>query len=203
MLQVVKMILCALAVIGSVSCRRHMKAADYAAYITSKENGLKKVSQIDGWEFAMQYRPYDYVMLMESKGQVSSLDLEKRKAQMLGTAWFTIAIKRADQMVTPLRYGVSSNEEYNVRLNYYLNEAQKDVKLLYGKDTLRPVSYLFENNYNLTPQETILVGFYLPKGEKYPCKDMRLSYVDNVFKNGIINAEFSEENLKKIPALAY
>jgi hypothetical protein len=180
-----------------------MKAADYIRYINNKENGFKKILQIEGWNFCMQYRPYDYIMLMENKGQLNGYDLEKRKSELNGTAWFNISIKRIDNSITPLRYGISSIEEYNTRLNYYLNEAEKDITLIYGSDTLRPVSYLFENNYNLSPQETMVVGFYLPKGENDPRKNMQLSFIDRVFKNGIIKAEFSEDVLKNIPNLVY
>ncbi len=185
------------------SCKHSMKAADYIRYINNKENGFKKILQIEGWNFCMQYRPYDYIMLMENKGQLNGYDLEKRKSELNGTAWFNISIKRIDNSITPLRYGISSIEEYNTRLNYYLNEAEKDITLIYGSDTLRPVSYLFENNYNLSPQETMVVGFYLPKGENDPRKNMQLSFIDRVFKNGIIKAEFSEDVLKNIPNLVY
>lgn len=203
MLKVISSGILILAVLSSYSCRRNMKAPEYWAYINNKENGLKKIVKIDGWEFCLQYRPYDYVMLMENKGKLQGYNLEKRRAELYGTATFNISIKRLDNVITPLRYGITSIEEYNARLNYYLNEASKDIRLIYGVDTLAPASYVFENNYNLTPQETIVVGFYLPEGEQYPQKDMRLSFVDRVFKNGIINAGYSGSILKNIPTLAY
>lgn len=203
MQKVISIILFALIFSCCVSCKHSMKAADYVSYVSSKENGLRKISQIDGWEFSMQYRPYDYIMLMENKGDWSHYDLKKRQSDLKGTAWFSIAIKRADNSITPLRYGIASIDEYNSRLNYFLNEAVKDIKLLYNEDTLHPVSYLFENNYNLTPQETMIVGFYLPKGENYPEKTMQLSFTDRVFKNGIIKAEYSDKALNSIPNLVY
>jgi len=186
-----------------LSCQHKMKPGDYVKYVTDKENGLKKTTQIDGLEFCMQYRPYDYILLMENRGDMSNDDLIKRISDLRGTAWFTITLKRMDNTITPLRYGIATIEEYNKRLDYYLNEASKDIRLVYGKDTMQPVSYLFENNYNLTPQETMIVGFYLPQGENYPRQTMRLSFFDRIFKTGIINAQYSDEILNNIPKLVY
>ena len=184
-----------------VACKKDLKEQEYVSYINDKNNGLKKVIQIDGWEFEMQYRPYDYIALLENKNEVSDSVSKDRIAQLKGTAWFSIMFKRIDNQITPLRYGVSSIDEYNDRLNYYLNHAIADIKLLYGKDTLYPKSYLFENNYNLTPQETMIVGFYLPDGDSYPQKKMRLSFFDRIFKNGIINAQYPASTLNHIPNL--
>lgn len=203
MRKAVKILGIVVVMLSCVSCQQNLNRSDYSNYVSDKENDLKKVSSIDGWEFCIQYRPYDYIALMENKGMGTEHDLDKRKSELAGTAWFNISIKRADNSNSPLRYGISSLEGYNERLNYYLNEAANDIRLTYGKDTLSPMSYLFENNYNLTPQETIVVGFSLPEGELRPCKNMRISMVDRVFRNGIINAEFSVETLEKIPALVY
>jgi hypothetical protein len=185
------------------SCRQSLKSAEYVNYINNIESGLKKTLQVDGFEFCMQYRPYDYIMLMENKGNTVGYDAEKRMADLKGSAWFSITLKRADYGTTPLRYGISSIEEYNSRLNYFLNKAKEDIWLVYDKDTLRPVSYLFENNFNLVAQETMIVGFYLPKGADAPKEKMQLSYNDQVFKNGIIKATYTERSLKNIPNLLY
>lgn len=203
MQKAINTILFALVLLCCVSCKHSMKAADYVSYVNNKENGLKKISQMAGWDFSLQYRPYDYIMLMENKGNWNNYNVAKRQSDLKGTAWFSISIKRTDNSITPLRYGIASIDEYNTRLNYYLNEAVKDIQLKYNEDTLQPVSYLFENNYNLTPQETMIVGFYLPKGERYPNKTMQLSFTDRIFKNGIIKAEYSENILKNIPNLVY
>jgi hypothetical protein len=203
MQKVINRISLLLAVLIFISCKQHMQAAGYMNFVNNKENGLKKISAIDGWEFCMLYRPYDYIMLMENKGKMEKGKCDKRMSELQGTAWFNISIKRADNSITPMRYGVSSIEEYNERLHYYLNEAVKDIRLVYDKDTLWPMSYLFENNYNLSPQETMVVGFSLPKGEHFPQKNMRLSFVDRIFKNGIINAEYSGRTLENIPTLTF
>jgi len=178
-----------------------MAMPQYVQYVNSADAGLKKSSVVDGFEFDVQYKPHEYIVLLENSGKVTRDAMTKRLVELKGTAWFNIAIKRVDNQKTPLRYGISSLEEYNARLNYFLTEAQGDIWLVYGRDTIRPQSYLFENNYNLTPQETMVVGFALPGGDDHPKKQMQLSYNDRVFKTGIIKANFSETSLKHIPIL--
>lgn len=181
------------------SCKKKLEANAYGAFVSSSENGLKKTVSIDGWEYVIQYKPYDYILLME---HISGQDRKKRLQQLSGTAWFNISIKRKDGSVSPMRYNLSSKDEYDKRLNYFLNGAAKDIGMVYGnKDTLMPLSYAFENNYNLTPQETMVVAFALPKGEISPAKEMKISIDDNVFGNGIIKAVITTDALQNTPEL--
>lgn len=188
---------------GVQSCKKDLNSADYVRYITNTANGLRKTTEVGGLKFTLQYRPYDYILLMENLGHPNPQEMDKRKKDLAGTAWFSIILSRVDQKETPLRYGVASLDEYNARLDYYLNEAKKDVWLKYGEITIRPTSYLFENNYNLTPDLTMIVGFMLPAGERAPDKAMQLSYNDPVFRSGIVKASFPVTSIKDIPNLVY
>lgn len=203
MLKGIKVALYASLFVAIASCKRSVDAAAYVKYVTDKRNGITKITEIDGFEYRMQYRTHDQIILSENKGDKNSNNIEKRKESLKGTVWFNISLKRTDNAISILRYGISNIDQYNARLNYYLNYASSDIKLLYGEDTLHPTGYVFENNYNLAPQETIVVSFTLPPGNNYPQKNMRLSMVDGVFNNGIINASFPIETINKIPTLKY
>jgi len=184
------------------SCKHSMNTGKYLGYIHDDKNGLLKAVKLGDWEFDMQYKPYDYILFSESKGGVG-LDKAKRSKELQGTAWFNISFKRIQMDKSPMRYNISSQDEYNQRLNYYLNGAPHDIELVYGTDTLKPMSYLFETNYNLTPQETMVVGFELPATSTKPEKDMQLVYYDRVFGNGIIKATYAAKALNNIPDLIF
>jgi hypothetical protein len=179
-------------------CKRSLKSNEYVSYIRDIQNGLNKIVTLDGWQYTVQYRPCEYILLQEHN---SVKETGQRRKELAGTVSFVIKVKRADNSVSPLRYNLSSREEYDQRLDYFLNHAGKELKLVYGKDTLYPTAYEFENNYNLTPEETMLVGFTLPGREQVPGNDMQLSYNDQVFKNGIIKVKFNKEDLNNIPNL--
>ena len=203
MLKVINCIVCIVFLLAFASCKKNLGGADFVSYVLNRDNGLQNKIAVDGFEFCIQYRPYDYIILLETRGNFKGYNLEKRKSDLKGTAWFSLTIRRVDNIITPLRYGISSIEEYNKRLNYYLNEAKYDLWMMYDMDSILPVSYLFENNYHLTPQETMIIGFMLPKGKEFPDKDMQFAYNDRVFKTGIIKSTITEKALNKIPNLVY
>jgi hypothetical protein len=140
---------------------------------------------------------------MESQGFRKKVNIQKRRKELEGTVWFNLSLSCTDKPISILRLGIKSQEEYDERLSYYLNRAMEDVRLIYGKDTLSPASYLFENNYNLTPQETMVLGFDLPNKTSYPVKDMRLSYYDRIFDNGLVNMTFFFNSIENIPNLNF
>lgn len=187
-------------VIMLASCHRDsLPVNEYLAHIESEEHGLKRIIVIDGWEYTIQYKPHEYILSQESRGGMNDSVYRSRVQQLKGTAWFNISFKKQNSNISPLKYEVSSMPEYEARYNYYLTQAMNDIALVYGGDTLRPMSYLFETSYNLAPMETILTGFSLPGNDSYPSKDMQLVFFDRVFRNGIIKASFREALLKQIP----
>jgi len=196
---IIRNVLLVLICVSALSCRKkHLDLGEFKAYVESKQNGLVSSTVVSEWEYKVQYKPAAYIVLHESGSELSA---EERSRQLEGTAWFNIYIKRKGGEANPLRFGVTSLQEYEARYNYFLLEAVNDISLRYGAEILRPISYVFETSYNLAPQEVIVVGFALPDGVAAPSEDMQLVYYDQVFKNGIIKASFDKEYLTKIPQL--
>ncbi len=194
-----------LLILGTLcSCRKELKAPEYVKYLQDERYGFRKVVKIEGWEYAFQYKPAEMIMLIESKGVKNDSIKNKRMKELEGTAWFNISFRLSSGKVSSMRYNLSSIEDYDKRYDYFLNHAKKHIRLVYGgTDTLFPMSYLFENNYNLTPQETMIVGFRLPGEMRTPEQNMQLIYEDEIFGNGIIKALFKKSDLKRIPELIY
>lgn len=183
-------------------CRHKLHSGEYIAYVEDTAKGLRHIVRAGSCEFVFQYRPSNYMLLMENKLNFGDQALKKRKENLDKSIWFSITLKIKDKNVSPLRYNLASKQEYEDRINYYLNMAVKDIALIHdGKDTLRPAGYVFENNYNLIPQETILVGFDKPSAGKL--KNLQLVFYDAIFKNGIVKAKYTDEDLNKIPDLSY
>lgn len=201
MKKVIKLLILALLFVCNISCKKNLTKVDYEFYVQDKNNGLRKKTMVGAWEYNFQYKPYDYILLCEN---IVSFEREKRLKELEGTAWFNISFMNKQSRESALRQGLNSKDEYDSRLNYFLNDAINSVQLHYGHtDTLKPIAYAFENNYNLSPQETIVVGFKLPDGEKVPSKDMQIVYEDKIFKNGIIKVIIDKKDLRKIPNLAF
>jgi hypothetical protein len=161
-------------------------------YAEDADNGLKKEITIGKIHYKVQYKPADYIIATENP---DSAQKRQRQEQLKGMVWFNISFSVDGYNQSPLRYQIADLNEYTQRQDYYLNQAAKDIYLLYGKDTLYVDSYWFENNQNLTPYETMIVGFKLPVGISEPAQDLKLSYYDRIFKNGIIKAIIKKEDL--------
>jgi hypothetical protein len=171
---------------------------DPVLYTEDKDNGLKKTVEVGEVIYDIQYKPPAYIARMEHLDKTAEA---ARMKQLEGIAWFNISFSIKNYNQSPLRYQVSSLEEYNARQDYYLNKAPKDMYLLYGKDTLYVSSYWFENNQNLSLHETMVIGFKLPGKTLKPEKDLQFSFYDRVYQNGIIKTIINKEDLEDVPEL--
>src|ERR1700743_396406 len=109
-------LICSLALFaGFYSCRQNLHTAAYADYVQNEKNGLKKTIQLQQWEYTMQYKPVDYIILMENKGNNNSY-VNRRKADLKGTIWFNISFKVGEGGMEPLRYALQTRADYDRRL---------------------------------------------------------------------------------------
>lgn len=196
----IKYIVAVLIAIGLMACHRTLKTDEYVKHIRNVDNGLRKIVEVGDWEYDIQYKPSDYILSLE---QVSDSSRKRRQEELKGTVWFNISFMNKTGKVSALRYGLGSIDEYDGRLGYFLNGAEAEIQMVYGlKDTLKPIAYEFENNYNLAPQETMVVGFKLPDGEERIHQDLQLVYNDKIYKTGIIKVKILKGSVENIPGLA-
>jgi hypothetical protein len=172
-----------------ISCK---SGIDDTLQYNSTTGQLTKEVSVGNMSYKVQHKP---IAVMVANEGLTEEATKHRLNSLKGTVWFSISLSVKDFSQSPLRYNISGLDEYNERLNYYLRQAPKDVYLLYGKDTLTVDSYWFENNQNLVPFETMLLGFKLPNLDTIPQFDLQLSYYDAVFKNGIIKAFFPKASI--------
>lgn len=175
---------------------KSLKPKDYISYLEDEENGLTRKNEINHWQYTLQYEPRDLILLRENKvGDLS------RTKELDGTLHFKFQFRYLDAGVHPLKINIKSMEEYNQRLNYFLNQAQKDFTIEYQNTELHPIGYLFETQFGLVPYETINLIFALPDGEKSLTHPFEFKYVDHCFGNGIIKYSFNPNAFEKVPKL--
>lgn len=175
-----------------------VREKDPVKYAEDEANGLKKTITVGNVAYTVQYKSPAFIVRQEHLDKAAEAAREK---QLQGMAWFNVSFRIPNYNQSPLRYQANGLEEYTARQSYYLNDAPRDMYLLYGQDTLYVHSYWFENNQNLTTHETMIVGFKLPGTETEPSRDLKFSFYDRVYKNGIVKAVISKEALEGIPGL--
>jgi len=174
----------------------------YIKWVENESNGLKVSKKINHFIYQVQYKPVQYIAIREalSEGKINN-DIINKKLRELGQYYyFTVQISSEDGKTPMLKYNLKSTGEYYQRLNYFVSYAQSDFTLLNGYDTIPCTLYHFEENYNLTPFNRMVIGFENPNN-KAVMKDLTLIFNDNILNTGIVEFTIESKKIKKIPKL--
>lgn len=173
-----------------VSCSSELTKNEYVNWIESPENGIKKVRTLDGFKYAIQYKPIEYIILKKNKDAVKTSDYEDLH-------YIDLELSHTD-FPEFMKLGLEEKEDYYHRLKYYSFDIQNDLKLIDGKDTMRCVFSHFERTYGILPYIKIVTAFEKSKNQG---GDKTFSYDDKIFNKGIINIKIKDQALKNIPEI--
>jgi hypothetical protein len=187
----------------SIGCTKTLRPGAYISYVQEEKNGFSKAGQAGNWSYAVQYKTAAFIYLQEKKsGQVSEEEYMKRKGELEEWIFFNVSVQHSTvKSASPLRLSSSDLGQYNILLNYYLGENRNNFKLISENKTFTPEIYLFENNYNLSPQDVFVLGFHTGKDSKP--EQFTLSYNDEVLASGIIRFAFNKQDLLNEPVLSF
>jgi hypothetical protein len=194
-------VLLLLTCLGFYSCTKPeaLNIKEYIKWVHAPENGLLTSNKVDDYEFQVMYKPVDYIIASEIKNSIlKQTEVLKRKSDLQGFQYYTVKIKAKNDNEV-LKAGISNENEYFERLEYFTENAQNDIFLIDGKDTLSSVLYHFERNYGLSPLNTIILAFE----NKFPDKirDRVLVYDDVVLGTGKVSLAIKSEDIKRVPHL--
>ncbi|MES2394411.1 MAG: hypothetical protein V4549_00305 [Bacteroidota bacterium] len=168
---------------------------DYVSWVEDMQNGLKVEKTIEDFTYTLQYKPLEYLALMElKKDSILTNELEKTIDNYSDLQYYTFRISAPGEGEL-LKKKLGSTNEYYHRIQYYSFEMQKDLKLIDGKDTLDCALFHFERVYGLAPYATFVLGF--PPTESMNNKT--LFYNEKVFGTGKIYLTVQLKNYKKLP----
>ncbi|MBO9702038.1 MAG: hypothetical protein J7604_17655 [Sporocytophaga sp.] len=180
-----------------------LKAGEYIQWIEDKNNGLIDSRDFDDLNYYVQYKPIDYVTLKTlGPDGLNKKIFSETKKEYEGMQYFTLTLSNRSSQEDLLRYDVTGSEEYQHRVSYFAFDAQNDIKLIQGTDTLYCKLYHFERTYNIGPFVSLLMGFDMPS-KKNQSSDKILTFHDRAFGNGIIKLKIKSENVEKIPDLIF
>ncbi len=179
--------------------KRSLTPMEYVSWVNKEDNGCLVKKEIGQFEFALQYKPIEYVVLMEEKDEhLKKQVLEKRMTELKGMQYYTLKITSKEGKEF-LKTGISSEEEYYGRLQYFVSAMQDDLALIEGKDTLPCLLYHFERNYGLAPYNNIVLGF--KTGNEGKAEDKTLIYEDQVLGLGPVRLTINGKDISNTPNL--
>lgn len=171
---------------------------ELVSWLEDEDNGLRKTVATRTHRYVFQYKPAQYIISKEQRGDAGKSPAQRR-AELRHAVWFNVFLDAEGSGRNPLKDQVSGLDEYNSRVNYFLADAARNFSLSYNGKQAEPVGYYFENNYGLTPTDVMVVGFKIEDPE--PVHDLTVEYNDELYRNGIIKATFTKQDIQKIPTL--
>lgn len=190
-------------VLLTVACKKKqfLDVQGYISWVENPENNLFVEKKIGDFEFKVLYKPLDYIVSQEFKRNNFSKDsINKRKQELKDYQYYTLRI-RSFKDNEFFRTGILTENEYYNRLEYFISEAQKDIKIIEGNDTIPCAMYHFERNYGISPYSSIVLSF--EEKDSLNRNDKVFFYDDQVLGVGKIVIKLKSSDISDLPHLNY
>lgn len=175
-----------------------LSVPDYLSWVNDPANGLKVAKELSDYRFELFYKPVEYIVVNEQrKWEVNPDVFTDRMEELKGMQYYTLRIESLTGSEM-MRTGISTEQEYGLRLQYFSDLAQYDMKLVDGNDTLSCALFHFERNYGIAPYNNIVLGF--PKIEGSTAAKT-FTFNERVLGVGKVNLKITENDINNIPEL--
>lgn len=172
--------------------------SDYIKYVEGESSGYKVERSVDMWHYKVQYKPAEYIYLLENKNDSMSAEgLKKRVGELQKWRFFNVYVSNDSIKAAPIRLMCSNMNQYNSMLNFYLNNNRSNFFLNINSRKVPATVYNYENSYNLAPYDVFVIGFEVGLTPITSDDKIVLEYNDEVLKNGIVKFMFSGDVLNK------
>jgi hypothetical protein len=173
----------------------------YVQWVEAPENGLLLTRSIGEYEFALQYKPAEYVVLQENGPGVPAAKLQQGCADIADMEYFTFRIGKKGG-TDLLKDDVSTTDQFTSRLAYFSAAMQRDLFVVSGTDTFPCLLFHFERTYGVDPRSTFLLGFDITtlKNGNTPA-ELIFGYDDKELGTGPVLFTFSPDKLLNLPSV--
>lgn len=180
--------------------RKALAPEQYMSWIKSSEKDLVKIKEVKGYRFTVKLQPAELLVLRHQERFNSQSSVDSLINIQKGVVNLVMDIGSADNQHPLLRANLASEEEYYQRMFYYTSEVQKDIYLVEGSDTLPCSFYHFEQTFNITPVNSMIMEFER-KNPQAGYQDITLVYEDRMLNTGMLKFSFKKSFLNNLPQL--
>ena len=183
-----------------------IEVAEYMQWIENEDNGLRVSKTVGNFEFNLQYKPLEYIVLLDKrKEEVSEEELNEGKREFEGLEYYTLSIGSNDKQTGMLKTKLNRSQSHDDRIAYFSYEMQKDLSLIVGVDTLPCTLFHFERTYSLKSNNNFVLAFEIPDKLKSASQSKALNrtliYNDRALNTGSVKLKIAGEDLNNIPKL--
>ncbi len=151
----------------SVYPEETLPPVEYAAWVADESNGLKVRRPAGDHQLALQYKPLEYLVVLEQKSQRLARErVARRIAELEDLQYFTLTLAERD----PVRSASETSSERPV--HYFAFGMQADLALRDGGETLPCRLFHFEQS-RPQPPFTFVLGFPLSERQKQGDREPR------------------------------
>ena len=187
-------------ILGLFACKpKEYSPSEYVQWIKNPTNGLLLSKEVGDYAIRLQYKPHEYLALLDSKGEtLSDADFETLSHSYEGMDYYNLGISLRDKSKDILKEGIQSPNDYFQRVNYFSFKVGGNITAISGTDTLPCKLCHFERNYGLSPDCNLSIGF---ERQLDPNKPLRIIYDDEILGIGKVEFNISNTALTKLPTL--
>jgi hypothetical protein len=186
------------------SCNRKkekLNAQEYIQYVEKKENGFFHEKKIGNVLFRLKSEPKYYKLaqaIIDDNLSGNKPKIEKYKTELGNQHYFILELENMRSETDLLTEGISDQNDYLLRVNYFSYDFDKDIHFVSGNDTLPCALFHYENSYGGTPKLRFLLSF-AGKGSQ----QNEIVFEDKIFNSGTVKFNLSDEELNNTPELTY
>lgn len=140
--------------------------------------------------------PASYIALRDAgytNGDYDHTKATTRLNEISGKTFVRLKITNKASSRSPLQHNATSAEVLQQRMEYYSFAAEQDLKCLCGTDTLHPLDYSFEENFNLSNYAVINAVF-----DTCDQKQFTLIFDDRSADQLALKASFNQSQFPKL-----
>jgi len=181
---------------------------EFISWVNSPENGLVVKQTSGDYVFAIQYRPANYLALLETDpSRITKQTVDSVTKELGGIQQFMLRVELKSGQNNWMQASNKRFDDFDEQINYLSFKMQHDFKYINGQDTVECGIYHFERDYGIRPFGTFLLGFPVMKdqaneGDSISKQDdFKILFKDSAFGDSDIEFLFCRENIIKIPTL--
>ncbi len=187
-----------------ISCdnTKTLDVESYLKYIVNENNGLVKQSKTNNLTMILEYKPIDYLALLEIDKFSLSMNqntFDSLKGNYNNQLFFVLKLQ-ADGENDFLKANSNNQEDFFKRVEYYNTSFINDVILIQGQDTISCVSANLERNFGISPQTNIGLIF---ENKTIRNEDFCIQIYDKEFGSSKTNFCFDKNSLTNIPNIIF
>lgn len=195
------MLFCVTGMFLSCSNNAPVQKSAYVELVTKTDQGLIQEKKFGDTELQLFYQPLEYLYIKESKKEkILEKEFEEWKKGKEDYDYFILRIKNKD--ANELSNAGSANmNEYAAKLDYFMNDFEKDIQMLVDNDTIPCALMHYERNFGLSPNNNFNIMFTGAK--KFGTKERTVIVDLSVLDIGNVKFRFEEETIKNSPKLIF